>query len=195
MYSGFPKKEYPTQTNFVDLFVAWPGNAGSTAIMVICYTLVLVELRKSRRAVAGSISSTQEAKKKAKEVRLAIQFLIIALVYVMVWAMFRILPILIGNSSLEVYVIVPLLANANCTVNPVIYLGKRPGKCRRRHWRNEVSPPPPPTRPGAIRTFLKQNPPHHFRTSLLWYLLFAYLLLVKAWIPCRCLHVEACIPF
>ncbi|MCP3664760.1 MAG: G-protein coupled receptor [Gammaproteobacteria bacterium] len=97
---------------------------GSTVIMVVCYALVLAKIRKTRQAVAGATSSTLEAKKKAKEARLAIQFIVIALVYVLVWAMFRILPHIIGSSSREAYVIIPLLANANCSVNPVIYLGK-----------------------------------------------------------------------
>ncbi len=122
-YKWFP--EETTQQNAADIFISWPGNVGSTALMVLCYALILVKLRKTRQAIAGRTNSTQQAKKKALEARLAIQFLMIALVYFSVWGMFRICPLLIGNSPREAYVIVALLVIANCTVNPVIYLGKR----------------------------------------------------------------------
>ncbi len=125
-HPDFQKKpESVNQTNFGDLFVDLPGNVGSTAIMVVCYALVMWKLRKSRQAVAGSMNSTQEAKKKAREARLSIQFLIIALVYLVVWSIFRIGPLIIGRSaSPEVYVTTTLLVVVNSTVNPVIYLGK-----------------------------------------------------------------------
>ncbi len=116
--------ESASETNIADLSILWPRNVGTTVLMVICNTLVILKLRKSRQAVAGSTSSTQEAKKKAREARLTIQFLVIALMYVMVLAMFRILPFLIGSSSREAYVVLSLLASVNSSVNPVIYLGK-----------------------------------------------------------------------
>ncbi len=124
VYSYMYPPESATQTNFVNKFIARTGNVISTVLMAVCYMRILVKIRKSRQAVARSTSSTQEAKRRAKEARLAIQFLIIALVFFLVWAMFNICPLLIGKSSLEAYVTVALLVIVNSTVNPVIYLGK-----------------------------------------------------------------------
>ncbi len=124
MYSYMFSPESASETNIANLFVHWPGNAGTAVFVIICYTRVLLKLRKSRQAVLRAISSTQEALKKAHEARLAMQFLVIVLVYVTGWGMHRFLPILIGNRPREAYVVLALLAAANSSVNPVIYLGK-----------------------------------------------------------------------
>ncbi len=59
VYSYTFSPESATQTNFGNNIIILPGNVGTAVLIVVCYALVLVKLRKNRHAVAGSTRSTQ----------------------------------------------------------------------------------------------------------------------------------------
>ncbi|CAL2045621.1 unnamed protein product [Caenorhabditis brenneri] len=117
-YSYYAIEGIPNYSNQFDL----PLNATSSVISAICYILIFWTVHKSSMKFS-SVAGEQQAIRRNRDIRYAIQFSLLLVFYIFVWVLFRVLPILLADGHVEWFILVPTFYTINCTSNAIIYLG------------------------------------------------------------------------
>ncbi|KAI6171527.1 G-PROTEIN-RECEP-F1-2 domain-containing protein [Aphelenchoides bicaudatus] len=106
--------------NYSDHFIDLPLNSSITILMFVCYAWIYLCVRRSNRI--ASVTDDELSKRRAKEVKFATQFSVIASVLAFTWITFRIFPLVIPPEIPQLYSLVPLALTFHCSTNATIFL-------------------------------------------------------------------------
>ncbi|CAJ0602953.1 unnamed protein product [Cylicocyclus nassatus] len=60
--------------------------------------------------------------RRIKEYRYALQFCAISIFYLCAWVMFRVFPVLIGESGVEYFIVISACVTLNASANAIVYI-------------------------------------------------------------------------
>ncbi|KAI6204411.1 hypothetical protein M3Y94_00671500 [Aphelenchoides besseyi] len=121
-YGAFGYSYLGSSYNYADHFVDLPLNSTVTILMFVCYAWIYFFVRRSNRQI--SVTGDEMAKRKAKEIKFATQFSIIASVLAFTWISFRVFPMVIRPEMgiPQLYSLVTLALTFHCSTNATIFL-------------------------------------------------------------------------
>ena len=117
---SFDFKYYPA----FNLSVAVLSHGLTSVTMAICYTKIYAVYRKSKKRVAGGKEGGQRGVRK-EEIRLAIQLLVVFVIYSICWGPYLIIHIFLcpgGDGPLWLFGLMQTLVACNSAVNVLVYL-------------------------------------------------------------------------
>uniref|UniRef100_A0A914X5C6 G-protein coupled receptors family 1 profile domain-containing protein n=1 Tax=Plectus sambesii TaxID=2011161 RepID=A0A914X5C6_9BILA len=123
---SYAYRAMPNTTNYSLKFVDTPSNFLCTIAVLINYSVIFYKVRTTRHNLLSGLSEIQHTKRRQKEYRFALQFLLISSFYTIGWISVRIYPLIIPLDQPKWFSILAITSVVNSSINSLIYVYYNP---------------------------------------------------------------------
>uniref|UniRef100_A0A914UYP8 G-protein coupled receptors family 1 profile domain-containing protein n=1 Tax=Plectus sambesii TaxID=2011161 RepID=A0A914UYP8_9BILA len=88
-------------TNYSDFLIEKPTSIGSSLIAFVCYSIIIIKIRKERKQVLSALTNLEQNKRKKQEYGFAFQFTAISICSTFTWLSYLIYPKIIPHDQPE----------------------------------------------------------------------------------------------
>uniref|UniRef100_A0AC35GAE7 7TM GPCR serpentine receptor class x (Srx) domain-containing protein n=1 Tax=Panagrolaimus sp. PS1159 TaxID=55785 RepID=A0AC35GAE7_9BILA len=125
-YKTFTFSYLRSDYNAADYYVDLPINISCSFVAALCYFRIYLYVRNTNSQMLNVVSKAEAATRKNKEAKYAVQFAACTGFCIVAWICFRIIPLLIPENFMELYIIITLLTLCHCVSNSFVFFTFNP---------------------------------------------------------------------